>query len=144
LSARVHGSGARPFRVLAVGPGVAVRLVLGETLAAVMLERGRELSFTAASDAVEALWLFSRASYDVVFFTLDLAPMSGLDLGRLLRARPEPRRAALVALSTTETPETAKRVRDAGGDALLLVPFDRQAIESVLAALPASGPEAAR
>ena len=58
--------------------------------------------------------------------------LSGLELIRMVRARPEQRGLPIVAVSTEREAEDAARARKAGADGYLGKPFDVETFDRVL------------
>jgi len=67
--------------------------------------------------------------------------LSGLELIRMIRARPEQRGLPVVAVSTERDAEDAARARKAGADAYLGKPFDAETFDRVLDEVLASRPQ---
>jgi two-component system chemotaxis response regulator CheY len=58
--------------------------------------------------------------------------LSGLELIRMVRARPEQRGLPVVAISTERDSEDAARARRAGADGYLAKPFDAESFDRLL------------
>jgi len=72
---------------------------------------------------------------DVVFLDIGMPGLSGYDVARLLRTRPDGDRMTLVALTGWGQPEDRRRTTDAGFDYHLVKPTDVETIQRVCRAL---------
>ncbi|HEX3845149.1 MAG TPA: ATP-binding protein [Steroidobacteraceae bacterium] len=118
-------AGARPKQILVVDahPDAA------DTVAAILAAKGHRVE--SAYSALSALADAQRLRPDAILLDLDLPRMSGYEVARRLRARPELRATLLVALSGNKDDEAAARA--AGFHRFLSKPIDIVALERVLA-----------
>jgi CheY-like chemotaxis protein len=70
-----------------------------------------------------------------VFLDIGMPGLSGYDVARLLRTRPDGDRMTLVALTGWGQPEDRRRTTDAGFDYHLVKPTDVETIQRVCRAL---------
>src|SRR5262249_19402043 len=103
-----------PLRVLVVDDSSTARLLITEALSASGKRRERLLRISEASDGFEALRQLPRGSFDLVLTDINMPTLSGLELIRMIRARPEHKNLPIVAISTEREPEDARRAREAG------------------------------
>ena len=79
---------------------------------------------------------------DVVFLDVGMPGLSGYDLARLLRERPDGDALLLVAVTGWGQPEDRRRTRDAGFDHHLVKPVDTEQLEDLIASLGPPPPAA--
>ena len=84
-------------------------------------------------DGPAAMKAIEQLKPDVVFLDIGLPGMSGYDVAKKLRARPEFRDLLLVAVTGYGQEDDRRRSREAGFDHHLVKPIPPQAIEQVLA-----------
>jgi len=125
-------SDAGALRVLVVDDSATARLLISEALAASGKRRARALKITEAADGFEALRQLPRAGFDLVLTDINMPTLSGLELIRMIRARPEHRNLPIVAISTEREPEDARRAREAGADGYLGKPFEPETLDRLL------------
>jgi CheY-like chemotaxis protein len=113
--------------VVIIEDNADVALMLGELLSLL----GHEVALAESGDRGLAL-AASRAT-DVVFCDIGLPKMSGYEVARAIRAKPDSREVVLVALTGYGQPEDRRRTAEAGFDAHLVKPVDLHALEGVLA-----------
>jgi CheY-like chemotaxis protein len=89
---------------------------------------------TLAYDGEEGLAAARRERPDLVLLDLAMPVMDGWELCRRLRREPETRGARVVIMTAWLTDDLDRRAREAGAEAVLLKPFDEQALEAALAA----------
>jgi CheY-like chemotaxis protein/HPt (histidine-containing phosphotransfer) domain-containing protein len=79
---------------------------------------------TLASDGVEALERFEEAAFDIVVVDIEMPRMTGLDVIRAIRGRPDARaRTPIVALTAYALREHRERIAEAGADGLISKPI---------------------
>ena len=123
---------APPVIVLVVDDSVPARMLIAEAVAAEFSRRGRAARVVEACDAFEALRLLPREEFDIVLTDVNMPALSGLELIRLIRARPEHRSLPIVVLSTEREEGDLRRAREAGADGYLPKPFEDEALGEVL------------
>jgi two-component system chemotaxis response regulator CheY len=123
---------SEPLRVLVVDDSAPARLLISDALENSARRRGRRALVTEAADAFEALRLLPRNSFDLILTDVNMPTLSGLELIRLIRARPEQRRLPIVAVSTERQPEDARRAKEAGADGYLGKPFEPETLDKLL------------
>ncbi len=123
---------AEPLRVLVVDDSPPARLLIADALESSVRRRGRRAVVTEASDAFEALRLIPRQNFDLILTDVNMPTLSGLELIRLIRARPEQKRLPIVAVSTERQPEDARRAKEAGADGYLGKPFEPETLDRLL------------
>jgi two-component system, OmpR family, aerobic respiration control sensor histidine kinase ArcB len=118
-----------PFPESWAGPVLGRRILFagsdggGPTEATEMLRSlGAEVIF--AADGSEALESFEQSPFDLVVLDIDMPHLTGLDVVRAIRARPDRRSGTpVVALTSHATPEHRDRIAAAGADALIPKPL---------------------
>jgi two-component system, chemotaxis family, chemotaxis protein CheY len=129
--------------VLVVDDSGPARLLIRQALEGWARRTGRALEIVEAENGFEALRELPRAAFSLVLTDVNMPTLSGLELIRMIRARPEQRGLPVVAVSTERDPEDAARARRAGADGYLGKPFDVEAFDRVLEeVLTARAPEA--
>jgi two-component system chemotaxis response regulator CheY len=121
-----------PLRVLVVDDSATARLLITEALSSSGKRRSRSLKITEAADGFEALRQLPRGPFDLVLTDINMPTLSGLELIRMIRARPEHRNLPIVAISTEREPEDARRAREAGADGYLGKPFEPETLDRLL------------
>ncbi|HVE53566.1 MAG TPA: ATP-binding protein [Ramlibacter sp.] len=119
-------SEARPLRVVVVDDNVDA----AETFALVLGMSGHQTSM--AHSGPQALELIASFRPDVVFLDIGLPGMSGYDVARQLRSRPESRALTIVALTGWGSEADRARARQAGFDHHLTKPVELAAASSIL------------
>ncbi|RMH46531.1 MAG: response regulator, partial [Alphaproteobacteria bacterium] len=77
-----------------------------------------------ASDGVEALELFERHEVDILLVDIEMPRMSGIEVIRAVRARPDARaRTTVIALTAYAMREHRARIREAGADGIIAKPI---------------------
>jgi CheY-like chemotaxis protein len=95
--------------------------------------RGRyELSL--AYDGREGLAAARRERPDVVLLDLAMPVMDGWELCSRLRREPETKNARLIIMTAWLSDDLEKRAKEAGAQAVLLKPFEEEALAAALAA----------
>ena len=122
-----------PLRVLVVDDSPTARLLITEALEAGARRRGRAIRITEATNAFEALRQLPRAVFDLVLTDVNMPTLSGLELIRMIRARPEHRNLPVVAISTEREPDDARRASEAGADGYVGKPFEPETLDRLLA-----------
>ncbi|HKC26175.1 MAG TPA: response regulator [Thermoanaerobaculia bacterium] len=125
-------SGTAPLRVLVVDDSATARLLITEALSASGRRRARPLKITEATDGFEALRQLPRGPFDLVLTDINMPTLSGLELIRMIRARPEHKNLPIVAISTEREPDDARRAREAGADGYLGKPFEPETLDRLL------------
>ena len=90
-----------------------------------------------AYDGLEALDVAATFRPDVIVLDIGMPKLNGYDAARRVREAPWGRDVALIALTGWGQIEDRRRSRSAGFDAHLTKPIDPQALEKLLAELPA-------
>jgi CheY-like chemotaxis protein len=90
----------------------------------------------------EALTRFAECRADAVLLDIGMPEMDGYEVARAIRQRPEGKGTMIVAVSGWGQESDRQRSREAGFDHHLVKPADLQAIEMLLASLPARSGEA--
>jgi two-component system chemotaxis response regulator CheY len=93
---------------------------------------GQRLEVVEAENGFEALRALPRTPFDLVLTDVNMPTLSGLELIRMIRARPEQRALPVIAVSTERDAEDAERARKAGADGYLGKPFDTETFDRVL------------
>ena len=118
--------------VLVVDDSGPARLLIRQALEGWARRTGQRVEVVEAENGFEALRELPRASFDLVLTDVNMPTLSGLELLRMIRARPEQRRLPVVAVSTEREPEDAERALKAGADGYLAKPFDAATFDRVL------------
>lgn len=127
---------ARPAATPLPMPAKQLRILVADDnetileLAAELL-RGRGHSVTAVSDGRAALTAFEKTKFDVILLDQEMPHLNGLETVRAMREREKnsgAHRTSIISLTGNASPEDARRIQDAGFDALLPKPFDRNAL----------------
>ena len=123
-------SAEKGLRILVVDDDETVRELAIEML------HGRGHFVTGAADGREALAAFERIKPDVILLDQQMPRMDGLELSRAIRQKEKrsgtARRATLVGLSGDVSAEDQRRALEAGMDALLSKPFERNTLFQVI------------
>jgi two-component system chemotaxis response regulator CheY len=119
-------------RVLVVDDSPTARLLICDALQASLRRRGKSLKVTEASDAFEALRQLPRIHFDLVLTDVNMPTLSGLELIRMIRARPEQKTLPIIAISTEREPDDARRAKDAGADGYVGKPFEAETLDRLL------------
>jgi two-component system, chemotaxis family, chemotaxis protein CheY len=120
------------LRVLVVDDSPTARLLICDALQASVRRRGKGLKVTEASDAFEALRQLPRIHFDLVLTDVNMPTLSGLELIRMIRARPEQKTLPIIAISTEREPDDARRAKDAGADGYVGKPFEAETLDRLL------------
>jgi signal transduction histidine kinase/ActR/RegA family two-component response regulator len=96
-----------------------------------------------ANDGVAGLEKVLAMQPEVALVDVGLPKMDGYELARRIRASKDIRRPFLVALTGYGLPEDRQRAFDAGFDAHIVKPVDKQALEDLLATSSSGPPESA-
>lgn len=135
----------RPMQVLVVDDSPTARLLISEAVEEGARRSKRSVRITEAADGFEALRQLPRGAFDLVLTDINMPTLSGLELIRLIRARPEQKNLPIIAISTERTSEDARRARDAGADGYLGKPFEADTLvklmDEVLQQLRGAAPE---
>ena len=126
-------SPAAVLRVLVVDDSPTARLLICDALQASFRRRGMNLRVTEASDAFEALRQLPRIHFDLVLTDVNMPTLSGLELIRMIRARPEQKNLPIIAISTEREPDDARRAKDAGANGYVGKPFETETLDRLLA-----------
>ena len=100
-----------------------------DTLAMLLQLLGHEVQ--CIYDSRRVLDTVDMFSPDVVFLDIGMPGLSGYDVARLLRARPNGEKLTLVALTGWGQPEDRRRTAEAGFDHHLVKPTDVETIQRV-------------
>ncbi len=98
-----------------------------------------DIDIVAARSAEEALRLILQTPVCAMITDLQLPQMSGFELIRRVRERPDHRSVPILVLSGDSDPTTPHRLRSLGADAFFLKPYSpsavRQKVEMLLNAM---------
>jgi len=122
--------------------GLQVLVVEDDAIGREVLEsqlRAWGASVTAEDNAMDALISLNQRPVDAVLLDWDLPGLSGLELGRTLRAQYPRASLCLIAVTGRATPADRALGEQAGFDAHLTKPLDPQALWQVLSALSTQG-----
>lgn len=129
--------------VLVVDDSGPARLLIRQALEAWARRSGQRVEVVEAENGFEALRELPRTPFDLVLTDVNMPTLSGLELIRMIRARPEQKGLPVVAVSTERDAEDAERASRAGADAYLGKPFDSETFDRVVGGiLTARAPEA--
>jgi len=120
------------LRVLVVDDSATARLLIVEALDASARRRGRTVQVREAADGFEALRQLPRGVFDLVLTDVNMPTLSGLELIRMIRSRPEQHRLPIIAISTEREPEDVQRAKKAGADGYLGKPFEPETLDALL------------
>lgn len=134
---------APPLCILVVDDSPTARLLISEALAESARRRGQAIRVVEAADAFEALRFLPRESFDLILTDVNMPTLSGLELIRMIRARPEQRELPIVAISTEREADDARRATDAGANGYIGKPFEPETLDRLLDRLLPRGPESA-
>lgn len=118
--------------VLVVDDSGPARLLIRQALEGWARRTGRRVEVVEAENGFEALRELPRSAFDLVLTDVNMPTLSGLELIRMIRARPEQRTLPVVAISTERDSEDAARARKAGADGYLGKPFDAESFDRLL------------
>ena len=118
--------------VLVVDDSGPARLLIRQALQAWARRTAQTVEVVEAENGFEALRELPRAPFDLVLTDVNMPTLSGLELIRMIRARPEQRGLAVVAVSTERDADDLARARKAGADGYLGNPFDAETFDRVL------------
>lgn len=129
--------------VLVVDDSGPARLLIRQALDGWARRNGQKLEIVEAENGFEALRELPRTPFDLVLTDVNMPTLSGLELIRMIRARPEQRGLPVVAISTERDTEDAARARVAGADGYLGKPFDTATFDRLVdeLLLPVRAPE---
>src|SRR5262249_31777116 len=134
-TAPVEPPGPAPRRILVVEDSQDARDMLRIYLA----QSGHQV-FEAA-DGPSAVEAAARVSPDIARVDVGLPGLDGYEVARRIRATADGQRMLLVALTGYGQPQDTRRALDAGFDAHLVKPFDRDRLSRLLATAPAGARE---
>ncbi|HEX8429152.1 PAS domain S-box protein [Hymenobacter sp.] len=100
---------------------------INQRISTLMLQpRGVEID--CASNGPEALELFNEQLYDVVLMDIQMPGMSGVEVTKIIRRHPDPRRATIpiIALTANALRQDQERYLAVGMNACLIKPFEEQ------------------
>jgi len=123
----------RALQVLVVDDSPTARLLVSEALLSMARKRAVAVRVVEAGDGFEALRQLPRASFDLVLTDINMPMLSGLELIRMIRARPEQKNLPIVAISTEREPDDARRAKEAGADGYIGKPFEPDTLDRLLA-----------
>lgn len=118
--------------VLVVDDSGPARLLIRQALEGWARRTGQRIEIVEAENGFEALRELPRFPIDLVLTDVNMPTLSGLELIRMIRARPEQSGLPIVAVSTERDAEDAARARKAGADGYLGKPFDVETFDRVL------------
>lgn len=118
--------------VLVVDDSGPARMLIRQALEGWARRSGGLVEVVEAENGFEALRELPRTPFDLVLTDVNMPTLSGLELIRMIRARPEQRSLPVVAVSTERDAEDATRARQAGADGYLGKPFDAETLDRVL------------
>lgn len=121
------------LHVLVVDDSPTARLLICEALNASARRWGRAIHVTEVGDAFEALRQLPRGHFDLVLTDVNMPTLSGLELIRMIRARPEQKSLPIIAISTEREPDDARRAKEAGADGYVGKPFEAETLDRLLA-----------
>lgn len=128
----MNGPGRTRRHVLVVDDSGPARMLIRQALEAWARRHGQRIEVVEAENGFEALRELPRAPFDLVLTDVNMPTLSGLELIRMIRARPEQGGLPIVAVSTERDAEDADRARRVGADGYLGKPFDADALDRVL------------
>ncbi len=118
--------------VLVVDDSGPARLLIRQALDGWARRTGQRLEVVEAENGFEALRELPRAPFELVLTDVNMPTLSGLELIRMIRARPEQHGLPVIAVTTERDAEDAARARRAGADGYLAKPFDAETFDRVL------------
>ena len=118
--------------VLVVDDSGPARLLVRQALEGWARRTGRKVDVVEAENGFEALRELPRSPIDLVLTDVNMPTLSGLELIRMIRSRPEQSALPVIAVSTERDAEDAARARKAGADGYLGKPFDVETFDRVL------------
>ena len=118
--------------VLVVDDSGPARLLIRQALERWARRTGQLLEVVEVENGFEALRELPRARFDLVLTDVNMPTLSGLELIRMIRARPEQGGLPVVAISTERDAEDAVRASKAGANGYLAKPFDPESFERTL------------
>lgn len=129
--------------VLVVDDSGPARLLIRQALESWARRSGQRIEVVEAENGFEALRELPRTPFDLVLTDVNMPTLSGLELIRMIRARPEQNGLPVVAVSTERDAEDAERASRAGADAYLGKPFDSETFDRIVGGiLTTRAPEA--
>jgi two-component system chemotaxis response regulator CheY len=118
--------------VLVVDDSGPARMLIRQALEGWARRSGQPIDVVEAENGFEALRELPRAPFDLVLTDVNMPTLSGLELIRMIRARPEQGSLPIIAISTERDAEDAVRATKAGADAYLGKPFDSETFDRVI------------
>ena len=118
--------------ILVVDDSGPARLLIRQALEVWARRSGQRIEVVEAENGFEALRELPRSPFELVLTDVNMPTLSGLELIRMIRARPEQRGLPVVAVSTEGEAEDLARARKAGADGYLTKPFDAETLDRVL------------
>jgi len=128
----VSAPGRTRRHVLVVDDSGPARMLIRQALEGWARRSGGLVEVVEAENGFEALRELPRTPFDLVLTDVNMPTLSGLELIRMIRARPEQKSLPVVAVSTERDAEDASRARQAGADGYLGKPFDAETLDRVL------------
>ncbi|WP_165247315.1 PAS domain S-box protein [Paludisphaera soli] len=119
----------QPRRILVVDDNVSS----AQSLALILQYEGHDVQ--VVHDGPTALQAVCEQAFDVVFMDIGLPGMTGYEVARRLRARPESAALPLAAVTGYAEDEARRQSHEAGFDHHLVKPVDPEAILAVVASL---------
>lgn len=105
--------------------------VINAELANAHLRRGGWQTRVVGS-GIEGIGALDDAAYDLVLLDISMPGMSGIDVCRAIRARPDCRQPRVVAYTAHAMASERQALRDAGFDDILIKPVDRRTMAGML------------
>lgn len=119
-------------RILVVDDSGPARMLIVDAVERALGACGRAVCVIEAEDAFEALRLLPREPFDLVLTDINMPTLSGLELIRLIRARPEHRSLPIVVLSTEREAGDVRRAMEAGADGYAEKPLREELLAATL------------
>lgn len=92
---------------------------------------------TAVGSGEEAVEACEEARFDVIFLDVCMPGMSGFDVARALRSRPQTERTPLVFCTVMDAEEDLFDGFDSGGNVYMVKPFNRSGVAAAVRMLAA-------
>ena len=106
--------------------------IINQKLAARLLEK-MGCSVDIANDGVDAVDMFSRGSYDLVFMDCQMPNMDGFEATTRMREMESDTRTPIIALTANSLPEDRARSYKVGMDEFLTKPIIKEKLQNALA-----------
>lgn len=119
----------QPLKALIIDDSPDIRL----TLSAMLRQQG--LIVSTANDGEQGLLLAHEQQPDIICLDLMLPTVSGLDVCSRLRTAPETAAIPVIIVSARPFPQDRAAASQAGADAFIAKPLDRQVVASTVRSL---------